>query len=244
MQRLLTSVFLVLIVFIFSLGELPAKAAAVDLSLRTEKHFEKFSMLDKSGPNCFNTVLMVAGLSPYIRHVGVDEFLFRLNSISCTPINDRDQIQPGDIGTIWMTDPSRHLFHAFVFLDNNSIFHKPSDKASDSIEFSTMTDIENTYSRCLFHIEEPCHIEMGFEILRCDFNRVAIDISPFDEVERKLENLLLNEDFGINELNSLFSEFEQIKSIVDLTVQEIKYSAKSIQDQFEYLGIEKNPDVI
>lgn len=75
----------------------------------------------ESGPNCFNLVLVLQGILPYLRHSPREELSYYLSSGLCRILTIDEARRSGDIGII----KNRHwLDHAFIYINEDITYSK------------------------------------------------------------------------------------------------------------------------
>jgi hypothetical protein len=77
------------------------------------------------GPNCWNSALLVSGLATSIRYTSDHEFWHWMDSSYCRELDDDEELQMGDIGSVYTGGSDIH-YHSFMRINDNENFEKGS----------------------------------------------------------------------------------------------------------------------
>lgn len=81
-------------------------------------------VLQKEGPNCWNSALINAGIIDSIRYVSQAEYWFWMNSPYCARVSPTKELRTGDLGAmIW---PRKGHLHSFTYINDKMVFSKNS----------------------------------------------------------------------------------------------------------------------
>jgi hypothetical protein len=80
----------------------------------------------RSGPNCHNATLYLAGDMKHLRHVSSDEFMAALEALNCAALAPGESPRPGDWGLIeyLYAGEAPQLAHSYTLLGEGQVFTK------------------------------------------------------------------------------------------------------------------------
>lgn len=174
------------------------------------------------GPNCWNSVLFVKGLSPGI-YYSEDEIDFWFNSPFCEKVQEP---KPGDIIDILYRRPGGAAFvavpaHSYIYLSKINGFTKNGPEQNADYKISSHNEVTNFYNvadKCVFRdvpdsISDECFFAVA-RVFRCQ----SIEQMPWakssSEVDEKLR-ILANKMTARVFTGTLFTE-EDSKTLVEI----------------------------
>ncbi len=138
---------------------------------RIKTHQSVFS--DLSGPNCWNSSLVMSGLLPEFRYSPQDEFSFYLNSPLCRQLKNNETRQAGDIGAI--RESGGIEVHSFTYISDELVFSKNGHSTLRPYKLQTSEEVYKTYDVDLLSTPEEClsnvmdtNCKSGVEFFRCE----------------------------------------------------------------------------
>jgi hypothetical protein len=100
-----------------------------------------------SGPNCWNTALLKAGLVNHYRETSEEEFDFYLKSPLCRELSVSEIKRPGDIGSIESRSNQNESFHVhgFIHVSDEIVYNKAGIDVKDGFKLESYEKMHQTY---------------------------------------------------------------------------------------------------
>ena len=205
------------------------------------KRFQKLiykPLQEHDGPNCFQSVAYITGLTNRLSYLSDQEFILLLKKFNCVKLEKTESIKSGDIALlssdILSRGEARNYEHAFMW-DHypDYIIEKIGSYSSFKLKQSTLKESENWTLFKKECLDDPDKCRLKLSNFRCPqyLTETPWQGSPKLEEQRKTIDkwMLLGESPLINEIKKINNE---LKSFIEETKLE-KEEATSLLRQVQ-----------
>lgn len=148
--------------------------------------------IESYGPNCWNSALLVSGLTDAVHYTDQSEFWLWMNSPYCKALPPESQLEYGDIGSVFSAK-SGH-FHSFMRINDDTLFQKAGPESSltwgtDKYESILFPQFFSEATRCKGNESTMAKKGCAFQVI---YHRCQPIPSDFYSRHRDMTTLLNN----------------------------------------------------
>lgn len=190
------------------------------------------------GPNCWNSVLFLSGMTNDIRYSIANEMLSGLEYFQCRQLKRNETLAPGDI--VRLKDHAQEDIHAFYFITQNISFSKNGPATLGKYELKKVSQIFNDYNfdpSCLPNDKISATCTQYVSAYRCpkitDPDMNDMYAAQIESISRTVAEILSNYRV-LRTTDSFYPRLQILKSNIMFIRQSLRhdYLAKNLEIEY------------